>query len=132
MWCWGWSLLRGEAAAQEIQFAIEYAPNPIFHSGTPESAPAEVLESFQRKYKPIGAEGGGNNPLCSSRFALAFAMRAENAIRNIMSRSMRRRISSFNRRSVMRNGSYRDFAKFRSTTAKSLDPETPQCFDPLG
>ena len=49
------SLLRGEAAAQEIQLAIEYAPNPIFQSGTPESAPAEVLESFQRKYEPIGA-----------------------------------------------------------------------------
>ena len=47
------SLLRGEAAAQEIQLAIEYEPNPIFHSGTPESAPAEVLESFQRKYEPI-------------------------------------------------------------------------------
>ena len=49
------SLLRGEAVAQEIQLAIEYAPNPIFHSGTPENAPAEVLESFQRKYEPIRA-----------------------------------------------------------------------------
>jgi cyclohexyl-isocyanide hydratase len=48
------SLLRGDAAAQEIQLAIEYAPNPIFHSGTPESAPSEVLKSFQKKYKPIG------------------------------------------------------------------------------
>jgi cyclohexyl-isocyanide hydratase len=48
------SLLRGDAAAQEIQLAIEYAPNPIFDSGTPESAPAQVLESFQNKYKPIG------------------------------------------------------------------------------
>ncbi len=48
------SLLRGGAAAQEIQLAIEYAPNPIFHSGTPESAPSEVLRSFQRKYEPIG------------------------------------------------------------------------------
>ena len=48
------SLLRGDAAAQEIQLAIEYAPNPIFHSGTPESAPAEVLKSFQKKYEPIG------------------------------------------------------------------------------
>jgi hypothetical protein len=26
-----------------------------FHSGTPESAPAEVPESFQRKYEPIRA-----------------------------------------------------------------------------
>lgn len=49
------SLLRGESTAQEIQLAIEYAPAPVFHSGTPESARAEVLESFQRKYKPIGA-----------------------------------------------------------------------------
>lgn len=48
------SLLRGDAAAQEIQLAIEFAPNPIFDSGTPESAPAQVLESFQNKYKPIG------------------------------------------------------------------------------
>jgi cyclohexyl-isocyanide hydratase len=48
------SLLRGDAAAQEIQLAIEYAPNPIFHSGTPESAPTEVLERFQKKYEPIG------------------------------------------------------------------------------
>jgi cyclohexyl-isocyanide hydratase len=50
------SLMRGDAAAQEIQLAIEYAPNPIFHSGTPESAPAEVLERFQKKYEPIGRE----------------------------------------------------------------------------
>ena len=48
------SLLRGDAAAQEIQLAIEYAPNPIFHSGTPENAPEEVLASFQKKYQPIG------------------------------------------------------------------------------
>lgn len=49
------SLLRGDAAAQEIQLAIEYAPNPIFDSGTPESAPTEVLESFRRKYEPVGS-----------------------------------------------------------------------------
>ena len=49
------ALLRGDAAAEEIQLAIEYAPNPVFHSGSPESAPPEVLESFQRKYGPIGS-----------------------------------------------------------------------------
>lgn len=48
------SFLRGDAAAQEIQLAIEYAPNPIFHSGTPQSAPAEVLELLQKKYEAIG------------------------------------------------------------------------------
>jgi cyclohexyl-isocyanide hydratase len=49
------SLLRGDAAAQEIQLAIEYAPNPVFQSGTPESAPKQVLQSFQKKYEPIGS-----------------------------------------------------------------------------
>src|SRR5579863_638848 len=48
------SLLRGDAAAHEIQLAIEYAPNPVFQSGTPETAPTEVLRRFQRKYEPIG------------------------------------------------------------------------------
>jgi len=47
------SLLRGDAAAQEIQLAIEYAPNPIFQSGTPETAPAQVVRSFHKKYEPI-------------------------------------------------------------------------------
>jgi cyclohexyl-isocyanide hydratase len=49
------SLLRGDPAAQEIQLAIEYAPNPVFHSGSPDTAPAAVLENFQRKYDPVGA-----------------------------------------------------------------------------
>src|SRR5580704_18872529 len=49
------SLLRGDEAAQEIQLAIEYAPNPVFQSGTPDTASAAVLDSFRRKYKPIGA-----------------------------------------------------------------------------
>jgi cyclohexyl-isocyanide hydratase len=48
------SLLRGDATAQEIQLAIEYAPAPIFDSGTPDTAPPDVLESFRRKYEPIG------------------------------------------------------------------------------
>ncbi len=47
------SLLRGDAAAQEIQLAIEYAPLPAFQSGTPENAPPEVLESFREKYEAI-------------------------------------------------------------------------------
>jgi len=48
------SLLRGDASAQEIQLAIEYAPDPVFHSGSPETAPAEALKRFQKKYEPIG------------------------------------------------------------------------------
>lgn len=48
------SLLRGNLVAQEIQLAIEYVPNPVFFSGTPEEAPPEVVERFRAKYQAIG------------------------------------------------------------------------------
>lgn len=35
--------LRGDEVAQLIQLLIQYAPEPPFHSGTPETAPAGVL-----------------------------------------------------------------------------------------
>ena len=49
------SLLRGDRIAQEIQLSIQYAPNPVFHSGTPETAPAEVLQAFNQSYSAIAA-----------------------------------------------------------------------------
>jgi cyclohexyl-isocyanide hydratase len=49
------SLLSGDAIAQQIQLSIQYAPNPVFHSGTPETAPAEVLRAFQESYSAIAA-----------------------------------------------------------------------------
>jgi cyclohexyl-isocyanide hydratase len=49
------SLLRGDAIAQEIQLSIQYAPNPVFHSGEPETAPAEVLQAFNESYSAIAA-----------------------------------------------------------------------------
>jgi len=39
------ALLRGDLVAQEIQLYMQYAPKPPFHSGIPETAPAEVLAS---------------------------------------------------------------------------------------
>ena len=49
------SLLRGDAKAQEIQLSIQYAPNPVFRSGTPDTAPAEVLRAFHESYASIAA-----------------------------------------------------------------------------
>jgi cyclohexyl-isocyanide hydratase len=37
--------LRGEFVAQRIQLQIQYAPEPPFNSGTPETAPKEVVEA---------------------------------------------------------------------------------------
>jgi cyclohexyl-isocyanide hydratase len=42
------ALLRGDDAAQLIQLFMEYAPEPPFDSGTPESAPATVLDAARR------------------------------------------------------------------------------------
>jgi cyclohexyl-isocyanide hydratase len=46
-------LLCGERAAQEIQLAIEYAPDPPFNSGTPATAPADVYEAVRKRYESI-------------------------------------------------------------------------------
>jgi cyclohexyl-isocyanide hydratase len=37
--------LFGNSVAQQIQLAIEYAPDPPFHSGAPSAAPEAVLDS---------------------------------------------------------------------------------------
>jgi cyclohexyl-isocyanide hydratase len=47
------ALLRGDAAAQRIQLDIQYAPEPPFHAGIPETAPPEVLAAAKAAYQPI-------------------------------------------------------------------------------
>jgi cyclohexyl-isocyanide hydratase len=37
------SLLRGNEVAQQIQLGIEYAPEPPFNSGSPQTAPSEIV-----------------------------------------------------------------------------------------
>jgi cyclohexyl-isocyanide hydratase len=41
------SLLRGDRAAQMIQLSIQYAPEPPFDSGSPASAPSDVLDAVK-------------------------------------------------------------------------------------
>jgi cyclohexyl-isocyanide hydratase len=47
------SLLRNVRIAQEIQLNIQYAPEPPFQSGTPKTAPPEVLKAALAKYREI-------------------------------------------------------------------------------
>jgi cyclohexyl-isocyanide hydratase len=47
------ALLRGERVAQEIQLYIQYAPEPPFNCGNPESSPPEVLRSSREKIQPV-------------------------------------------------------------------------------
>jgi cyclohexyl-isocyanide hydratase len=47
------ALLRGDRIAEQIQLSIEYAPEPPFNSGTPQTAPPEVLEAAQASFRQI-------------------------------------------------------------------------------
>jgi cyclohexyl-isocyanide hydratase len=47
------ALLRGDAAAQRIQLAIQYAPEPPFQSGSPSTAPAEILAAERERVRPL-------------------------------------------------------------------------------
>src|SRR6202167_95784 len=47
--------LRGDAAAQAIQLHMVYAPEPPFDSGTPETAPAAILQQARRSVRAITA-----------------------------------------------------------------------------
>jgi cyclohexyl-isocyanide hydratase len=47
------SLMCNERVAQQIQLAIEYAPDPPFNSGTPETAPPEILQAARASVQKI-------------------------------------------------------------------------------
>jgi cyclohexyl-isocyanide hydratase len=49
------SILRGDAVAQSIQLYMAYAPEPPFNSGTPETAPAAVLDQTRQLAAAITA-----------------------------------------------------------------------------
>jgi cyclohexyl-isocyanide hydratase len=42
--------IAGDETAQAIQLAVEYAPDPPFHAGRPETAPPAVLERITAVY----------------------------------------------------------------------------------
>lgn len=48
--------LRGDEAAQAIQLHMVYAPEPPFNSGTPETAPAAIVEQARQSVRGITAQ----------------------------------------------------------------------------
>jgi len=50
--------LRGDEAAQAIQLYMEYAPEPPFDSGTPQTAPAAILKQARQSVREITAQRG--------------------------------------------------------------------------
>jgi cyclohexyl-isocyanide hydratase len=50
------AMLRGEAIAQQIQLQLEYSPAPPFQSGSPATAPKDVVETVRRAAEPFQRE----------------------------------------------------------------------------
>ncbi|HTO82780.1 MAG TPA: DJ-1/PfpI family protein [Methylomirabilota bacterium] len=48
--------LRGDAAAQAIQLYMVYAPEPPFDSGTPETAPTDIVERTRASLRTLTAQ----------------------------------------------------------------------------
>jgi cyclohexyl-isocyanide hydratase len=46
-------MLRGETIAQQIQLQLEYSPAPPFNSGSPASAPREIVDTVRRAAEPV-------------------------------------------------------------------------------
>jgi len=47
------ALLRGQSVAEQIQLDIQYAPEPPFNSGTPKTAPRQVLDAVSGRYRSL-------------------------------------------------------------------------------
>ena len=52
------AILRGPIAAQVVQLTMEYAPQPPFNSGRPETAPPEVIAAWKKAYPTLVASSG--------------------------------------------------------------------------
>jgi transcriptional regulator GlxA family with amidase domain len=48
--------LFGDAVAQAVQLSMEYAPQPPYDAGRPETAPAAVVEQVSRAYARLAPE----------------------------------------------------------------------------
>jgi cyclohexyl-isocyanide hydratase len=65
--------LRGDKVAQSIQLGIEYAPEPPFNSGRPETAPPEVLEEARLTFKAITEQRERTSRRVAQRLGIAAA-----------------------------------------------------------
>jgi cyclohexyl-isocyanide hydratase len=65
--------LRGDEAAQAIQLYMQYAPEPPFSSGTPETAPAAILEGARRAVHAITEQRGVTARRVAARLGITAA-----------------------------------------------------------
>ena len=63
--------LRGEDAARAIQLYMTYAPEPPFDSGTPETAPPEIVAETRRSVEGITAQREATARRVAARLGIA-------------------------------------------------------------
>jgi cyclohexyl-isocyanide hydratase len=63
--------VRGVPAAQRIQLDIAYAPEPPFQSGTPQTAPPEILEAARRDVAELIARREASARRAAARLGVA-------------------------------------------------------------
>jgi cyclohexyl-isocyanide hydratase len=63
--------LRGDDAARTIQLYMAYAPEPPFNSGTPDTAPAEILQQARQSAQDITAKRAATARRVAARLGIA-------------------------------------------------------------
>jgi cyclohexyl-isocyanide hydratase len=63
--------LRGDAVAQAIQLHMAYAPEPPFNSGSPETAPAQILLQARQSMRTITAQREQTARRAAARLGIA-------------------------------------------------------------
>jgi cyclohexyl-isocyanide hydratase len=66
--------LRGMEAAQAIQLAMAYAPEPPFSAGTPETAPTAILERVRNSYQAATVQREQTARRVAARLGIARVM----------------------------------------------------------
>jgi cyclohexyl-isocyanide hydratase len=66
--------LRGDEAAEAIQLYMAYAPEPPFNSGTPETAPAAILDRARQSVRGITAQREETARRAADRLGIAVPM----------------------------------------------------------
>jgi cyclohexyl-isocyanide hydratase len=70
--------LRGDDAARAIQLYMVYAPEPPFNSGTPETAPADILRQTRQSVAGITAQREATAQRVAARLGITASAMAAN------------------------------------------------------
>jgi cyclohexyl-isocyanide hydratase len=68
--------LRGDEVAQATQLYMQYAPEPPFNSGTPETAPAAIVEAARNSVAAITAQREKTARFVAQRLGVLIPARA--------------------------------------------------------